>query len=103
MVMKYTKKDITKMFVFVIVKDGEKKKLHVRAKDIDTAFQNAEVGLLEINGEILEVFSFDEPVNSDLYGKIFGLRLSGFYPRNPILPAGIPGKTYQEWVPERYT
>ena len=38
MVMKYTKKDITKMFVFVIVKDGEKKKLHVRAKDVETAF-----------------------------------------------------------------
>jgi len=93
MVMKYTKKDITKMFVFVIVKDGEKKKLHVWAKDIDTAFQNTTE---KIDGEVLEVFSFDKPVNSDLYGKIFSLR-------NPILPAGIPGYTYQEWVPERYT
>lgn len=88
--MKYTKKDITKIFVFVLVKDGEKKKLHVQAKDIDTAFQNAD----KIDGEVLEVFSFDKPVNLFYYGKIFNLK-------NPILPAGIPDHTYQEWVPEK--
>lgn len=93
MVMKYTKKDITKMFVFVIVKDGEKKKLHIRAKDIDSAFQLAD----KIDGEILEIFSFDYPVNMDLYAKVFNFSPSCM----PVLPAGVPGKIHREWVPEK--
>jgi len=93
MVKKYTKKDITKMFVFVIVKEGEKKKLHIKAKDIKTAFQNAE----KIDGEVFEIFSFDRPIDMSLYAKVLNFPSH----RAPILPAGIPGTTYLEWVPEK--
>jgi hypothetical protein len=97
MVLRYTKKEITKMFVFVIIKEGEKKKLHILAKDIETAFQNAENTGGAIDGEVLEIFSFDRPVNMNLYAKVFNFPSH----RAPVLPVGIPGLTYREWVPEK--
>jgi len=83
--IKYVRAEVSRVFVFVIVKNGDKSSVCVRANTIKQA-----LALVKYNGEILEIYSFESSDTGDKeYHKLFGR----------WRPA-IQGKYCKEWVDE---
>lgn len=88
-ILKWVKKDISKYFVLVLVKNGVKNIRIVRARDIYNAFAVLTNKTYSFDGELVEAYSFNEsPVNEQVKA------LTGFN------MGGIVGDKVLDWVSE---